>query len=421
MTHSFPPINETNDYDPNSLTVDKARELIHRYLTPVDGYEEIAIYDALHRVTAEHILAPHHVPNHNNSAMDGYAFNSRELTTPTIELTVIGSVYAGHPFTQSIAPGEAVRIMTGAVIPDGVDTVIMQEQVAREGDTIRFENKQIKVGQNIRLAGEDIQQGAVAVKKGQVITPAHMGLVASLGIATIKVHRQLKVAFFSTGDELCSVGEALKEGQIYDSNRYSLKGLLTSLHVECKDFGVVRDNPNALKQVFHEASLWADVIVSSGGVSVGDADFIKALMAELGQVVFWKIAMKPGRPLAYGKINQSHFFGLPGNPVAVMVTFYQFVQHALQVLAGQETTTELPQVRYRLLEPIKKTPGRMEFQRGIVLKDSNGEWCVKATGNQSSGVLSSMTQANCFIVLPQECGSLNKGDFVEVELFNGIL
>ncbi|KXW56675.1 MAG: molybdopterin molybdotransferase MoeA [Betaproteobacteria bacterium] len=421
MIHSLPPLNEINDYDPNSLTVDKARELIQRYLTPVAEQEEIAIYDALQRVTADNILAPHNVPNHNNSAMDGYAFHSRELISPTVELKVVGNVYAGHPFTQAVASGEAVRIMTGAVIPEGVDTVIMQEHVVREGDSIRFDNKQISVGQNIRLAGEDIKQGAVAVKTGQLITPAHMGLIASLGIPTIKVYRRLKVAFFSTGDELSSVGEALKEGQIYDSNRYSLKGLLTSLPVECKDFGVVRDNPSALKQVFNEASQWADVIISSGGVSVGDADFIKTLMAELGQVVFWKIAMKPGRPLAYGKINHSHFFGLPGNPVAVMVTFYQFVQHALYLLAGQETTTHLPQVRYRLAQPIKKTPGRMEFQRGIVFKDSDNEWRVKVTGNQSSGVLSSMTQANCFIVLSQECGSLNIGDWVEVELFNGIM
>ncbi|MBU6468938.1 MAG: molybdopterin molybdotransferase MoeA [Betaproteobacteria bacterium] len=423
MTNAFtlPPINQIDDYDPNSLSVDEARRIIHRYLTPITRTEEIAIYDALYRITAEDILAPFAVPDHDNSAMDGYAFHSRELVTPQVSLRVVGSVYAGHPFVGEIHAGEALRIMTGAVIPSSVDTVIMQEAVRREGEQIDFAAQGVRAGQNIRRRGEDISQGSVAVARGSQITPAHMGLIASLGMKSVKVFQPLKVAFFSTGDELTPVGQTLEAGQIYDSNRYSLKGLLSSLNLECRDLGIVRDNPEHLKHVFNEASQWADVIISSGGVSVGDADFVKTLMAELGQVVFWKLAMKPGRPLAYGKIHQSHFFGLPGNPVAVMVTFYQFVQHALRLLSGQVITHRAPQVRYPLAENIKKAPGRMEFQRGIVFQNEQGEWLVKSTGNQSSGVLSSMTQANCFIVLPMECGSLNRGEWVEVELFNGIV
>ncbi|KRH78511.1 molybdopterin molybdenumtransferase [Ferrovum sp. JA12] len=418
---SLPAINNTDDYDPNSLSVDQARSIIHRYLNPIRRIEEIAVYDSLERITAEDLIAPLSVPSSDYSAMDGYAFHSGELRNHDVTLRVVGSVFAGHPFQDKVPPGCAVRIMTGAVIPESLDTVVMQELVVREEEIIRFSSHGITAGQNIRRRGEDIREGAIAIPRGTRITPAHMGLMASLGMVNLRVYEPLKVAFFSTGDELVGVGQPLQNGQLYDSNRYSLKGLLTSLRVEARDFGVVRDDPQALKQVFHEASLWADVIISSGGVSVGDADFIKNLMAQLGQVVFWKLAMKPGRPLAYGKIKNSHFFGLPGNPVAVMVTFYQFVQHALASLAGQEIRESVPKVRYPLAGQIKKIPGRMEFQRGTVFQNSAGQWQVKTTGNQSSGVLSSMTEANCFIVLPMDSGSVNDGEWVEVELFQGIL
>jgi len=305
--------------------------------------------------------------------------------------------------------------MTGALIPDGCDSVVMQEQAKVDGDIIEIGSGH-KRGQNIRLVGEDIEQGAVVLARGQIIRPAEMGLLASLGFNEVSVYRKLKIAIFSTGDELIQPGMALSAGQIYDSNRYTLVGLLTELGVEIIDMGNIRDDKDAVRAALLKASSSADVIITSGGVSVGDADYIKELLDELGEVVFWKLAMKPGRPLAYGKVGSCHFFGLPGNPVAVMVTFLQFVRNALWELMGQHPK---PVFSFQAIctTPIKKAAGRTEFQRGILTQGEDGIWMVKTTGEQGSGILSSMSRANCFIVLPLEQGNVEKGSVVHIQLF----
>ncbi|HQS59198.1 MAG: molybdopterin molybdenumtransferase MoeA [Gallionellales bacterium 35-53-114] len=403
------------DYDPNSMPVEQARQLIKQFLSPVTETETIKVQDAYHRTLAADILSPINVPPHDYSSMDGYAVRAADLGSPGNKLKKIGSSFAGHGFEGTVAAGECVRIMTGATIPSGCDSVVMQEQVSAEGDSITF-NAACKRGQNIRLVGEDIQQGAVVLAQGQRINPAEMGLLASLGFAEITVFRKLKIAIFSTGDELVQPGNALSGGQIYDSNRFTLVGLLTELGAEILDMGNIRDDKNAVRAALQKASGLADVIITSGGVSVGDADYIKELLDELGEVVFWKLAMKPGRPLAYGKVGHCHFFGLPGNPVAVMVTFLQFVRNALWELMGQHPK---PAFSFQAIctTPIKKAQGRTEFQRGILTQSDDGLWTVQTTGEQGSGILSSMSRANCFIVLPMEQGNVEKGSVVQIQLF----
>jgi molybdopterin molybdotransferase len=403
------------DYDPNSMPVEQARQLIKQFLAPVTEYENIKIQDAFHRTLAADVLSPMNVPPHNYSSMDGYAVRHADLAGASNKLKKIGSSFAGHGFAGSVAAGECVRIMTGALIPDGCDSVVMQEQVKVDGELIEIGSGH-KRGQNIRLVGEDIQQGAVVLAQGQRINAAEMGLLASLGFAEISVFRKLKIAIFSTGDELVQPGNALAGGQIYDSNRFTLIGLLTELGAEILDMGHIRDDKNAVREALQKASSQADVIITSGGVSVGDADYIKELLDELGEVVFWKLAMKPGRPLAYGKVGHCHFFGLPGNPVAVMVTFLQFVRNALWELMGQHPK---PVFSFQAIctTPIKKAAGRTEFQRGILTQGEDGIWMVKTTGEQGSGILSSMSRANCFIVLPMEQGNVEKGSVVQIQLF----
>lgn len=410
-----------DDYDPNSMPVDKARHFIRQYLSPVSVKACLPLRSALGRVLAEDILSPCNVPNHDNSAMDGYAFNSRDLPSEatTITLKLAGTAFAGKPFDGQVGGGECVRIMTGAVMPAGCDTVVMQEHVKAEGGQITF-GSGTRPGQNCRLAGEDLRFGQVVLPAGHRVRPADLGLVASLGIGEVKVYRKLRVAFFSTGDELASIGTALKPGEVYDSNRYTIYGMLARLGVEIIDMGVVRDDPLLLEHALIEAAQSADVILTSGGVSVGEADYMKELLNKLGQVVFWKVAMKPGRPLAYGKIGSAHYFGLPGNPVAVMVTFYQFVREALLVLMGQPAPAAIPMLSAVCTESIRKLPGRTEFQRGILSLDEN-QWTVRPTGNQGSGILSSMTEANCFIVLPDACGNLEAGSPVQVQVLEGIV
>jgi molybdopterin molybdotransferase len=403
------------DYDPNSMPVEQARQLIKQFLAPVTEYENIKIQDAFHRTLAADVLSPMNVPPHNYSSMDGYAVRHADLAGASNKLKKIGSSFAGHGFAGSVAAGECVRIMTGALIPDGCDSVVMQEQVKVDGELIEIGSGH-KRGQNIRLVGEDIQQGAVVLAQGQRINAAEMGLLASLGFAEISVFRKLKIAIFSTGDELVQPGNALAGGQIYDSNRFTLIGLLTELGAEILDMGNIRDDKNAVREALQKASSQADAIITSGGVSVGDADYIKELLDELGEVVFWKLAMKPGRPLAYGKVGHCHFFGLPGNPVAVMVTFLQFVRNALWELMGQHPK---PVFSFQAIctTPIKKAAGRTEFQRGILTQGEDGIWMVKTTGEQGSGILSSMSRANCFIVLPMEQGNVEKGSVVQIQLF----
>jgi len=407
-----------DDYDPNSMPVEKARQFIKQYLDPVAETETVTLHQSLGRVITHDIQSPANVPNYDNSAMDGYAFNSQDLNTA--QLKVIGTAFAGKAFNGSVTSGECVRIMTGAVMPQGTDTVAMQEKVLRNGDSIQF-TEAPKPRANVRYAGEDLQQGQNVLSAGHLMQAADLGLLASLGIAEVSVYRKLKVAFFSTGDELVAIGKPLATGQVYDSNRYTLYGMLSRLGVEMIDMGAIADDPLQLENTLLNAAAQADVIITSGGVSVGEADYMKELLSKHGQVMFWKIAMKPGRPLAYGKVGNAHYFGLPGNPVAVMVTFYQFVREALLTLMGQPATHALPMFEVECTAPIRKLSGRTEFQRGILYTDEAGTWKVKPTGAQGSAILSSMSLANCFIVLDEETGNLDAGTKVQVQVLQGLI
>ncbi|HUL95363.1 MAG TPA: gephyrin-like molybdotransferase Glp [Usitatibacter sp.] len=410
-----------DDYDPNSMPVAKARAFIHQFLEPVQGTVRVPVRDALGRVLAEDILSPVDVPAHRNSAMDGWAMRGADLEADAqTTLAEIGVSFAGKPFPGRVGAGQCVRIMTGGVVPEGADTVVMQERARASGKSITFAPGQ-KTGQNVREAGEDLKAGSLALKRGRIVRPAELGLLASLGIGEAAVYRRLRVAFFSTGDELKSIGSPLGPGEIYDSNRYTLHGMLTRMGCEILDMGVVRDDPEALEHAFAQASANADVVITSGGVSVGEADFVKSMLGKLGEVVFWKIAMKPGRPLAYGKIRGAHFFGLPGNPVSVMVTFYQFVRDALLVLMGADPVAPIPTFRATCTAKLKKAPGRTEFQRGILTQAADGSLTVKPTGEQGSGILKSMSEANCFIILGDATGNVEAGTSVEVQLLEGIV
>jgi molybdopterin molybdotransferase len=410
-----------DDYDPNSMPVAKAREVIARFLQPVTATERLSVRTALGRVLAEDVVSPLNVPAHDNSAMDGYAVRFADLRGDgEATLKVTGTAFAGAPFQGAVKAGECVRIMTGGVVPAGTDTIVMQEHVKAERDRVTI-GPGHKKGQNLRRAGEDLKVGQVALKRGLSLRPAEVGLISSLGIGEVTVYRKLRVAFFSTGDELISIGTQPREGQIFDSNRYTIHGMLTRLGCEVLDMGVVRDDRKLLEKAFHDAAAAADVVITSGGVSVGEADFVKALLDQLGEVVFWKIAMKPGRPLAYGKIGAAHFFGLPGNPVSVMVTFYQFVRDALLVLSGRDPVPQLPTFKVPCISNLKKAPGRTEFQRGILSQDAAGNWSVRVTGEQGSGILRSMAEANCFIILPDAQGNVASGTLVEVQLMDGVV
>ena len=410
-----------DDYDPNSMPVAKAREFIARFLTPVAVVERLHIRAALGRVLAEDVISPLDVPSHDNSAMDGYAVRFADLKADgEVSLTIAGTAFAGVPFGGGVKPGQCVRIMTGAVVPDGADTIVMQEHVKAAGNSVTV-GAGHRLNQNLRRAGEDLKTGQVALKRGALLRPAEIGLIASLGIGEISVYRKLRVAFFSTGDELRSIGSALGPGEIYDSNRYTIHGMLTRLGCEVIDMGVVRDDPKLLEQAFNDAAHCADVVITSGGVSVGEADFVKELLERMGEVVFWKIAMKPGRPLAYGRIAGAHFFGLPGNPVSVMVTFYQFVRDALLKLGGRDPVPVLPTFAVPCTSALKKAPGRTEFQRGVLSQNAEGKWSVRVTGEQGSGILRSMTEANCFIILPTEQGNVGAGTLVEVQVMEGAI
>ena len=416
-----------DDYDPNSMPVDTARSLIRQYLAPVTATERVHIRAALGRVLAEDVVSPLDVPGHDNSAMDGWALRFADLPREgTVTLRRIGDSFAGKPFGgalgAAVGPGEAVRIFTGGVMPAGADTVVMQERATDDEAGVQVAaGAAAKLGQNRRFAGEDLKRGEVVFAVGQPLNPAELGMLASLGVIEVTVYRRLRVAFFSTGDELRSIGQPLGAGEIYDSNRYTLHGMLTRLGCEVVDMGVVRDEPAALERAFATAAANADVVITSGGVSVGEADFVKQLLDRLGEVLFWKIAMKPGRPLAYGRIGDAHFFGLPGNPVSVMVTFYQFVRDALLVLQGRRNVIGVPTFAATLGAPIRKAPGRTEFQRGVLTPDRAGGYTVRTTGDQGSGILSSMSRANCFIVLPADCGNVDAGASVQVQLLEGLI
>lgn len=419
MTSLLKTLSCADGYDPESLSVEQARKLILGLVGPAAGTERLFVRNALGRVLADDVLATANVPGHDNSAMDGYAVRFADLAAEgDTVLRLAGASFAGRTFAGRIEAGQCVRIMTGGVIPEGADTVVIQEVVRAENDRIVVPPKQ-RQGQHVRRAGEDLRAGTPAIRAGKVVRPAELGLIASLGVAEVNVRRRLRVAFFSTGDELCSVGTPLGEGEVYDSNRYTLYGMLTRLGCEAIDLGVVRDDPAALEAAFRRAAVQADVILTSGGVSVGEADFIRGMMEKLGEVAFWKIAMRPGRPMAFGKINDAWLFGLPGNPVAVMVTFYEFVREALLKMMGVAPVAPLPQFRVPCVTPLKKRPGRSEFQRGILFRE-DGEWKVRATGTQGSGVLRSMSEANCIIVVEHERGNVEPGELVGVQPFEGL-
>ncbi len=405
------------DFDPSWISADEASSRVLNLATPVSQVETVGLRACLNRVTAVDVKSRVKVPNHTNSAMDGYAFIRGDM--PEIgarDFTLAGISFAGKPYNGQVQSGQCIRIMTGAVLPQGADTVVAQERVEREGDTVTI-NTAEKLGNNVRQAGEDLAIGDVAIAKGTRIGPSHLGLAASLGLSELPVYRRPRVAFFSNGDELRSVGETLEIGNLYDSNRYTLFGMLTEAGVELIDLGIVRDDPEALRQAFLEAADCADLVITSAGASVGDADYVKQILDQLGAVSFWKVAIKPGRPLAFGKIDQSLFFGLPGNPVSVMVTFQIFVRQAIRRLAGEAASVPL-RMMVPLTSDLKRRSGRVEYQRGILRTNGKGETVVSSTGNQDSGILHSMSVANCYIILPSAMETARAGELVEVQPFS---
>jgi molybdopterin molybdotransferase len=406
-----------DDSDPFALSVQKAKDAIRRKLVPIQDREQVAIRSALGRVLAADCISPINVPGHTNSAMDGYALAGEDLPTDgTRSYRVIATAFAGQRVSDVCEAGQCVRIMTGAPMPQGTDTVVMQEQIEKLGDDrVRLDSRH-RSGQNVRQTGEDIAQGSRVFKAGRVLAAADLGVLASLGFAELAVRRKPKVAFFSTGDELRSIGETLAEGEIYDSNRYSLFAMLEESGVDVVDLGVIKDNRKALADGFRRASAVADVVITSGGVSVGEADYTREILEDMGKVSFWTIAMKPGRPLTFGHLGNAMFFGLPGNPVAVMLTFQQFVRPALGYLAsGSWPSILLVQARSRTA--LKKRPGRFEFVRGILAYDDNGLLTVGPSGAQGSGILTSMSRANCYILLSEACDGVAEGELVSVQPF----
>ena len=404
-----------------ALKLEDALARILEEVTPVSGTETIPLPEALGRVLGADVVSQIDVPAHTNSAMDGYALRGADLLPDTdIRLEVIGVAAAGRPFDGVVAAGQCVRIMTGAPLPEGADTVVMQERVTRTAGTAIVAAGQTP-GQHVRQAGEDIAAGEVALAAGVLLMPAELGMLASVGVTDVNARRRPRVAFFSTGDELRSVGEPLEKGQIYDSNRYTIHGMLTRIGVETIDMGLVRDEPADVEDAFTRAAEQADAVVTSGGVSVGDADYVQATLEKMGSVGFWKVAIKPGRPIAFGRIGDALFFGLPGNPVSAMVTFYQLVQPALRKMAGLPDFGPALTVTAVAAEALRKKPGRREFQRGVLTRDAEGRLCVKRAGHQGSGVLSSMNAANCFIVLPEDSGPVSAGDEVTVQPFSAFV
>lgn len=399
---------------PGLMPFAQALETMLSAITPITDVETITLKESLGRVLAADIASPMNVPPHNNSAMDGYAFAQASLTTQEY-LTLAGRSMAGQPFEGSCAKGECIRIMTGAKLPDGCDTVEMQENCQAEGESIRFLEKR-KQGDHVRYAGEDIAKGHIVFAKGRRLSAIDIGVLASLGINALQVFRKLTIALIATGDELKALGEPLGNGDIYESNSYALTGMLQNLNVNIIDFGVIQDDEEAIRQAFIDADKQADAVISSGGVSVGDADYTKMVLEQLGEIAFWKIAMKPGKPFAFGKLPNSYFFGLPGNPVSAMVTADLLAMPALMKLQNchaKPATT----LKAKSLSDLRKSPERMDFQRGVLSQNSAGELTVGTTGSQGSGILTSIAFANCYIVLPSEQGRVSAGEMVDVRLF----
>ena len=421
-------------YDPKALAVDGVQAFLAQLAAPavVTAREDVALFEALERVLADDIISPFSVPPHDNSAMDGFAFDGSVLESGTeqIELRVIATALAGAAWRGQVAAGEALKIMTGAVMPAGLDTVIPQEFCEFDGERVRFPAKALRRGDNRRLAGEDLRQGEPALRRGDRFTPAALGMAGSLGLARVPVLRRLRVAYFSTGDEILSLGEPPREGAVYDSNRYTVFGLLKRLGCEVIDLGLVRDDPAALEATLQRAANEADAIITSGGVSVGEADHTRAVMQRLGDMAFWRVAMRPGRPMAVGlipkqdkSVHPAVLFGLPGNPVAVMVTFLAFVRPALLRMMGcnEASSAPPPLLRAKSAMAIRKKPGRTEYQRGFVQVLPGELPQVRIAGNQGSGVLSSMVEANGLVVLHHAQGNIAPGDEVDVMMFEGVI
>jgi len=408
------------DKNPSLLSVEQTLENIKNGISSLSNTIVLPIRDALDHVLAEEVISTINVPPHRNSAMDGYAIKYSDIKNdPDATLNVVGKSFAGEPYTGNVKAGECVRIMTGAMMPADCDSVIMQEQTEKQDNSITVSGSH-RPEENVRFPGEDIKQGDVILQPGKKISPADLGLLSSIGIAEITVYCIPKVAFFSTGDELKSLDEELGPGDIYDSNRYTLHGMLKQMNVEIIDLGVIADKKELIKQTLIDAAEKADMVLTSGGASVGEADYISDILNEIGAVNFWKIAMKPGKPLAFGHINETPFFGLPGNPVSVMATCYLFVQPAIQQLKGINKDDQL-KLTAKLENNLKKAPGRTDFQRGIFTQQQNGKLSVSTTGMQGSHILTSMSLANCFIVLPRDSGNISEGELVEILPFNDIL
>lgn len=398
------------------LSIDEALEKINAAIDPVMGTENVILIKALGRITAQPICSAINIPLDRNAAMDGYALSSHDIKSEAFTLHLAGTSWAGQPFQEPMLPGQCVRIFTGAVLPDQADSVVMQEQIQSDGPIIHFPAN-TQAHQYVRAIGEDIGQGDCLLSSPKQLTASDLGLLASAGIYDLTVKRCVRIAFFSTGDELTAIGNALKPGQIYDSNRYIMNGLLADACYRIADLGVIPDNRQKLHESLIQAAANYDVIITTGGASVGEADFVHEILSCCGQVNFWKIAMKPGKPLAFGNIGQSYFFGLPGNPVSVIATFQQIVAPALQKLAGAPATKPL-RLRAVCTSTLRKAPGRQEFQRGILTQDDNGEFLVSSSGKQDSHILSSISQANCYIVLAAACTGIQAGETVTVEPFS---
>lgn len=404
-------------YEPNPLlTVDEAQARIRAAVIPIQDIEAVSLANALGRILADPVYARTDVPGENNAAMDGYAFISEDIPANGLfSLRCVGTSWAGRPFLGQLSLGKCVRIFTGAAMPKEADSVIMQEQVRTEGSTVFFP-EQAQPKQNVRFAGEDIRFGDSVCAYPKQLTAIDLSLIAAAGVEVISVRRKLKIAFFSTGDELMALGQPLASGQIYDSNRYLLAGLLSENAYSIRDGGVIRDDKQLLARQLLEASQDCDAIITTGGASVGDADYIRDILQAYGRADFWKILMKPGKPFAFGKIGGSYFFGLPGNPGAVLATFKQLVQPALQQLLGLAAKSPL-RLMATANSVLKKSPGRQEFQAGVLSQDGNGEFFVDSAGRQGSNLLGTLHKANCYIVLPKECQGIEKGEKVVVEPF----
>lgn len=401
------------------ISLEDAQQKMLQQLTPISDSLNVSLFEAAGRITAKPILSPLDVPSFDNSAMDGYALRLADIA-PDRVLPVAGKAFAGAPFNGEWPAGSVIRIMTGAPIPAGCDAVVMQEQTEQRDGGIVI-TAPVQAAQNIRRIGEDIQAGKQVLDAGVRLGAAELPLLASLGIAEVSVLRKLRVAIFSTGDELQAVGQPLAEGQIYDTNRFTVALMLNKLGCEVIDLGVIADDQAALRTAFTEADRQADVVISTGGVSVGEADFTRAMLAELGAITFWKLAIKPGKPFAFGRLANSWFCGLPGNPVSAAVTFYQLVQPLLATLTGQTTPIMPLRQRARATQRLKKSPGRLDFQRAIVSRGDDGVLEVRSTGAQGSHVFSSFALANCFVVLERDRGDVEPGEWVEIEAFNTLL